>query len=240
VTTRDFIARTEAIGVLGGLHYFDPDTLATGKEHNLDGFRFYFLGRGGVLGDVEPEVVGSAFGYWNPALIAKMWSSARERMAPRDAARLYLSCAHELGRKRFAGIDGLDAFCAAAERVNGAIEPAGLALYAGYRAEPLPDDVPARAMHLCVVLREARGSAHLVGVVASGLRPRIAHAIKRPNDGKQFGWDDEPVPTADERARWDEAEELTLRQLEPWFAVLDDDHRAALLAGLDAMTAAVR
>jgi hypothetical protein len=240
VTTRDFIASTEAIGTLGALHYFDPDTLAVGKEHNLDGFRFYFLGRGGVLGDVEPAVVGSAFGYWNPALIEKMWSSAKERMAPRDAARLYLSCAHALGRKRFGDIDGLDAFCAAAEQVNDAIDPAALALYAGYRAEPLPDDVAARALHLCVVLREARGSAHLVGVVATGLRPRIAHAIKRPTEGKQFGWDDEPVPTDEELAQWDEAEELTLRQLEPAFATLDDAGRQAFVAGLDAMSAAAQ
>lgn len=240
MTIRDFIARTEAIGTIGSLHYFDPDTLATGKEHNLDGLRFYFLGRGGVLGDVEPEVVGSAFGYWNPALITKMWSSAKERMAPRDAARLYLSCAHEFGRKRFGGVADLDAFCAAAEEVNAAIHPAALALYAGYDAEPPPEDAPARAMHLCVVLREARASAHLVGVVATGLRPRIAHAIKRPTEGKLFGWDDEPTPTAEERAMWDEAEEITIRQLERWFGVLDDDGRQSFLAGLDGMSAAVR
>jgi len=239
VTIRDFIATTEAIATIGGLHYFDPDTLATGKQHDLDGLRFYFLGRGGVLGDVEPEVVGSAFGYWNPALITKMWNSAKQRVAPREAARLYLSCAHQFGRKRFGGVEGLDAFCAAGEQVNDAIEPAALALYAGYRAEPLPDDVAARAMHLCVILREARASAHLVGVVASGLRPRIAHAIKRPADSKMFGWDDEPVPTDDERARWAQAEETTLRQLEPSFGVLDDAGRQAFTTGLDTMSAAL-
>ena len=240
MTIRDFIAQTDPIATIGSLHYFDPDTVATGKEHGLDGFRFYFLGRGGVLGDVEAEVVTSAFGYWNPALITKMWTTAKERMAPREAARLYLSCAHAFGRKQFGGVDGLDAFCAAAAAVNDAIDPAGLALYAGYDAEPLPDDIAARAMHLCVVLREARGSAHLVGVVAAGLRPRMAHAIKRPTEGKLFGWDDEPVPTADERARWDEAEELTLRQLERWFGVLDEAGRAALLTGLEGMTAALQ
>ena len=239
MTIRDFLTRTEALGTIGSLHYFDSDTVATGKEHNLDGFRFYFLGRGGVLGDVEPEVVSSAFGYWNPALVAKMWSSAKERMAPREAARLYLSCAHEFGRKHFASVPGLDAFCAAAEQVNAAIDPAALALYAGWAAEPLAEDAPARAMQLCVVLREARGSAHLVGVVAAGLRPRIAHAVKRPTEGKLFGWEDEPVPTDEERAQWDEAEELTVRQLERWFGVLDDAGREAFLSGLDGMTAAV-
>jgi hypothetical protein len=239
MTIREFITKTEPIAQLGSAWYFDADTLATGKEHNLDGLRFYFLGRGGVLGDVEPEVVMSAFGYWSPSLITKMWTSAKERMAPRDAARLYLTCCQAFARKRFADVDGLEAFCAAAEQVNAAIDPAGLALYAGVAAEPLPDDAPARALQLCTVLREARGSAHLVGVVASGLRPRIAHAIKRPTEGKVFGWDDEPVPTDDERARWQQAEELTLRQLEPWFGVLDDAGRQALVTGLDGMTAAL-
>lgn len=239
MTTRDFLARTEAIGRIGAAFYFDPATIATGKEHGLDGFRFYFLGRGGVLGDVEAEVVVSAFGYFEAGLLAKMWDSAKARMAPRDAARLYLSCGHQFARARFGSLDGLAEFCAAAEQVNDAINPAGLALYAGVDAEPLPDDLPARALHLCVVLREARGSAHLVGVVAAGLSPRLAHAIKRPTEGQQFGWSDEPVVSDGDRARWEQAEELTIRQLEPAFGTLDDAGRQALLAGLDAMSAAL-
>jgi hypothetical protein len=55
-----------AIGAAGASFYFDSDTLARGKELGLDGFRFYFLGRGGVLGDVEPAVVES-FG-WAPSV----------------------------------------------------------------------------------------------------------------------------------------------------------------------------
>ena len=236
----DFISQTTAIGELGGAPwYFDAKTLATGKEHNLDGFRLYFLGRGGVLGDVEAEVVASAFGYFNPALVEKLWNTAKERMAPRDAARLYLSCCHQFARDHFGAVEGLDAYCAAAEKVNDAINPAGLALYAGIDSEPLPDDVPARALHLTAVLREARGSAHLLAIVASGLAPRIAHAIKRPTEGKEFGWDDTPEPTADDRARWQQAEELTSRLLGPAFDVLDDAERAALLKGLDGMKGAL-
>ncbi len=240
MSTRDFIEQTKAIGDLGGAPwYFDPQTLAAGKEHNLDGFRFYFLGRGGVLGDVEAEVVASAFGYFNPALVDKIWTTAKERMAPRDAARLYLSCCHQFGRDHFAAVDGLDAYCAAAEKVNDAIDPAGLALYAGIDSEPVPDDAPARALHLTAVLREARGSAHLLAIVASGLAPRIAHAIKRPTEGKEFGWDDTPEPTADDLARWQQAEELTNRVLAPAFAVLDESEQAALLTGLEGMKAAL-
>ena len=79
---------TDAIGSIGAAFYFHPDTVAKGKEVGLDGFRFYVLGRGGVLGDVEPDVVHAAFGYFHTGLIDKIWISAKEIVAPRDAARL--------------------------------------------------------------------------------------------------------------------------------------------------------
>ncbi|MEZ5230551.1 MAG: hypothetical protein R2710_28945 [Acidimicrobiales bacterium] len=47
-------------GNVGAAFYFHPDTLAKGKELGLDGMRFYILGRGGVLGDAESDVVASA------------------------------------------------------------------------------------------------------------------------------------------------------------------------------------
>jgi hypothetical protein len=55
-------ATSPTIGKAGSAFYFHPSTLARGKEVGLDGFRFYMLGRGGVLGDVESDVVASAFG----------------------------------------------------------------------------------------------------------------------------------------------------------------------------------
>lgn len=233
------MAQTGDIGAIGASFYFAPSTVAAGKERGLDGFRWYFLGRGGVLGDAEAPVVASAFGYFNPGLVTKMWESGREKIAPRDAGRGYLRCAHDFGRARFDGVEGLDKFCAAAEEINRGIDPAGLALYAGAAAEPLPDDAPARAMHWCVVLREARGSTHLLAIRAAGLTPRIAHQIKRPTEGQLFGWDDEPTVSADERARWDRAEELTNELLEPAFARLDDGGRRAVLDGLAGMAAAL-
>lgn len=57
MTPVDTMRATDAIGTIGAAFYFHPDTLARGKAAGLDGFRFYILGRGGVLGDVEPAVV---------------------------------------------------------------------------------------------------------------------------------------------------------------------------------------
>ena len=75
-TTTDLLAAAcPRIGDIGGAFYFDSETVAAGKQLGLDGYRFYFLGRGGVLGDVEAAVVGSAFGYFNPAIVTRMWNT---------------------------------------------------------------------------------------------------------------------------------------------------------------------
>ena len=94
-------------------------------------------------------------------------------------------------------------------------------------------------MHLAMVLREARGSVHLVALVASGVPTRVAHAIRRPDDVALFGWRDEVEVTDDHRARWQAAEALTNELLEPAYATLNDDELAALVAGAEAMNTAI-
>jgi len=195
--------------------------------------------RGGVLGDVDAKVVQCAFGYFEAGLVSKMWSTAKEKMAPRDAARLYMECAADLGRRKFSGIAGLDAFCAAAEKVVAAADPASLPLFAGVAAEPLVEDLPGRAMQLVAVLREYRGSAHLLAVVASGLSPKLAHAIKRPDDVGTFGYAEAPAVTDADRAKLDAAEALTDAIVLTAFSALDAAEADALMAGVNAMEAAL-
>jgi hypothetical protein len=237
---QELIAATSPIiGKAGAAFYFHPDTLAKGRELNLDGFRFYMLGRGGVLGDVESDVVASAFGYFHRALVARIWNSAKDRLAPREAARNYMECCANFGRKTLAEVGGLQAFCDAAEAIIAAVNPAGLSLYAGIAAEPRVDDPPGRAMQLVAVLRELRGGVHLLAVVASGLSPEVAHAIKRPNDVGTFGWDPAPVWTEADQAKLDAAEALTDRLLLGPYGTLDEDAGAAFLAGTKAIGAAL-
>src|ERR1700678_1917892 len=92
--------------VLGAAFYFTPETLARGKDLGLDGFRFYFLGRGGVLGDVEPPVVQSAFGYFQRDLVAKIWTTARARTTatPREVGAMYMAASQDFGRLHFHGL----------------------------------------------------------------------------------------------------------------------------------------
>ncbi|MEZ5343894.1 MAG: hypothetical protein R2706_21375 [Acidimicrobiales bacterium] len=231
-------ATAPKVGALGGSFYFAPATLAVGKEHGLDGMRFYILGRGGVLGDVAPAVVTSAFGYFHPAAIAKLWDSAKEIVAPRTAADLYNECCADFGRQKLADVDGLAEFCDAAETLVAACPLGALSLYAGWTAQPLADDLPARAMQLIALLREQRGSAHLAAIVASGLRPEVAHAMKRPDMVSTFGWDPAPAFDDSHSALASRAEALTDDALRDIFGVLSDAQAAAYLAGVDAAAAA--
>jgi hypothetical protein len=232
-------AACPTIATLGGQFYFDPATIARGKEHGLDGMRFYILGRGGVLGDVEPAVVQSAFGYFSAGVITKLWNSAREKLGPRDAGRLYHQCTAEFGRAHFGKLD-LEPFCAAAEKVVAAAHPAALALYAAWAAEPRVEDAPGRAMQLAVVLREFRGSAHLVAVLASGVHPEVAHFIRRPEMYKGFGYDDTNPPSVSDadHAGLVAAETLTDQLVLPAYSALDAKEAKALAAGAEAMLAA--
>jgi hypothetical protein len=229
------------IGELGWAFYFVPETLARGKELGLDGFRFYFLGRGGVLGDVDAPVVHSALGYFAPALVERIWRSARERIAPPVAARAYWDCCAAFGRARLSKVPHIDRFGAAAAAVNDAADPVGLAVYSGIRSLPLADDPPARAMQLLTVLRELRGSAHLLAIRASGLDAKTAHFIRRPADIGTFGWrdDDAPAITDGERSQLAAADALTDRLVLPAFAALDDASRDELVAGLERIAAAL-
>ncbi|HVC70904.1 MAG TPA: hypothetical protein VNC61_11680 [Acidimicrobiales bacterium] len=225
------------ISAMGWAFYFVPETFARGEELGLDGISFYIMGRGGVLGDVESTVIASAFGFFNPTLVQSMWDAGRKIVAPRDAGHAYMECCADFGRSRFGALKGLDAFCEAADAVNDAADPFGLALYSGIVAEPLVDDLPGRAMQLVTVLREFRGSAHIVALRAKGLEPKVAHHIYRPNDGALFGWSGDEAPTIsdEDRALWKEAEALTDSIVRPGYSVIDEAGRHSLVAGLEAM-----
>ncbi|MGH8981639.1 MAG: SCO6745 family protein [Acidimicrobiales bacterium] len=219
----------------GASFYFTPETSARAEALGIDMYRFYFLGRGGLLGDVDAAAVSSAFGYFAPGLVAHMWDTAREVVSPRDAGRAHLGCAHEHGRAQLGAVASLDRFCDAAGSVVAAADADALALFAGVRTFPEPEDPPARAMHLLVALRELRGSAHLVALRATGLPSKVAHFLKRPADFAMFGWKEHEAPAVgdDERRKLKAAEALTDALVAPAFDVLDDAARTVFCDVLD-------
>jgi hypothetical protein len=162
-------------------------------------------------------------------------------ITPREAGLAHWLCSAETGRVKLANVPNLAAFVAAADAVNNAADPEGLALYAAFKSAPLVDDLPGRAMQLVSILREFRGSAHLIAIRASGLTGKQAHFIKRPNDVAMFGWTPEDAPHIDDstRAALDAAERLTDAIVMPAYAVLNDAQRSALVDGARAIKAAL-
>lgn len=234
------IAIAGPTGDIGAHFYFHPATVAAGRELGLDSFKFYVLGRGGVLGDVPAAVMSSAFGYFNPATIGPQWDKARAIVSPPVAAQAAFDECGKRGSEALSAIDGLEAYVEAADIVIDHANIAGLPLFAGIAQMTCAvDDIAARAMQKAAVLRELRGSVHLCAVLASGLTDAQAHAIQRPGDVASFGWEEAPELPIDAQARMDAAEELTNTMLERAFLALTGAQSDALVAGTRAIHAAI-
>ncbi|MGA9278205.1 SCO6745 family protein [Ilumatobacter sp.] len=226
-------------GDLGAHFYFHPATVAAGRELGLGGFAFYILGRGGALGDVPAAVVSSAFGYFNPTTLGATWNKYREIVAPPVAAQAYWDECGKRGSEKLSDVDGLDAYVEAADIVIAQADVAALPLFAGTSQLTCSDDVAGHALQKAAVLRELRGSVHLVAVLASGLRDVQAHAIKRPDDVATFGWEEAPALPVDGGDMLDAAEALTNAMLERAFSTLTAAQSAALVDATTAMHEAI-
>ena len=217
----------------------DPATIERGAEFGLDFGEWYALGRGGVLGDVDADVVAASFVWFSPALVRTMWDSGRAKRSPQEAATAYLAACHAWGRDRLGALDDNEELAALLEPVVRAASPAAAPLFAGWRAMPLPGDAPARAMQLLHVLRELRGALHAVAVLATGLSPLEALMVDHPEFASLYGWP-EPYPDVEEhRAAHAEAVVVTDRLMEPTFAVLDDRQRSRLVSLVEAAHASL-
>ncbi len=228
------------VNTVGATSYFNEVFLAHGRELGLKGFPFYFAGRAGVMGNVDAAIVTAAFGYFEPALVNASWAKICSTVEPAAAGRAYLEASAVFGRQVLADYDddALDAFSDAAEQIRAATDPAGLTLYAGIDAHPLPSDPKARAYLNAVILRELRGSVHLLAIRASGLRAGVAHAIRRPNDTASFGWDPAPAITVADRDLLAQADQRTDELLVPAVASLTEEQSSAFVAGARSLAAA--
>jgi hypothetical protein len=178
-----------------------------------------------VLGEVEAGVVQAAVGFFPERTVVDAWTEARRRQPLPDATKGYQQVMAQWGARRLDGFAGAGRLASLAERVVEAVDPAGAPLFAAWRAVELPGEPIARAVQLAHLLREHRGAAHLVAVLACELRP-IEAVVSGPfgeANARYFGWPP-PYPEVSEEIarRRAEAEELTDRLAAPPYAVLDE------------------
>lgn len=196
---------------VGSAFMLHPETMArAGELGYANPFAFYAVGRGGVLGDVDASVVVAAMGWFEPDMVRPLWEEGIAVAGAREGARLYGGACAAWGRDHLAGVDGVDRLASLAGQLVMGTEVSGLPLFAGWRAEPLVDDAPGRAMQLIHVLREWRGGLHLVATTAAGLSPLEA-ILTNEGEGQArfFGWQGDLPDCSHLKSRYDDAQQRT-------------------------------
>lgn len=234
--------RTSVVGIGGGF-MISPEAKAAGKDGGYRGWAFYMGGRAGVLGPAPAAVVSAALGFFNPDMVRANWELALSVRPVEETVQRYVEVCRLWGRNRYAALDGVERLADLLDAVVEAVEPAGLTLFAGWLALPLPDDAPARVAQSLQVLREHRGGAHVMAVRAVGLSP--VEAVLAGDQGAPnaafFGWP-EPYRAADDRTRSlrAEAEKITTEIVAPAYARLNDAEAAELISLVAAAEKQVR
>ena len=220
-----------------GRSYFAADAVGQALgDAGFSGIARYIGARGGVLADVSTDVVVSGFALFHPAMIEAGWNQTKEQGSPADAAVAFAAGIGRWAADTFGHLDGLGDFAAAVRTLIDATEPMSQALYAGWRAMPVPDD-PAAATGLAIqVLRELRFGFHIHGLSAVGLTPVEAIiAQANPQHAQFFGWSEpfpDPEPLKDRHRR---AEEITSARMTEVYEAIDAAQRTHVAATVKAI-----
>jgi len=239
VTPSELVRRAHpVVSDLGGRYYFAPASLHRAAALGLNPSQWYFLGRGGALGDVDAAVVDAALGYFAPSVVRRYWDSGRSILPPHAAAAAHIECCRDFGRQHLDGAPFLASFVPAAAKVLAVASSLALPLFAGVKSFALPGDLAGAATQAVTAIREFGGGVHLLAIAAVGLDPKKAHWLTRPDAWESFGYQatDAPDVTEQDTQRLARADELTRTLLEPAYAAPDGQEADALLNGLTEMT----
>lgn len=225
------------VGSLGGAFFLSNQAKQAGKDLGLRGWPTYFVGRCGVLGPVDADVVEAVCGFFPASFVARAWNEGRE-VDLTLAVEVYVRACQDWGREHLDSFTGAARLAELAEIVVRQTPSVGAPLFAGWRCLDLSDDPAARVAQLMTTLRELRGGLHLAAVLAAGLTPREA-IVAGPGGAANaafFGWTDTEI----EESRFDdvikgraEAERETDRMLAKSWLQLGLEQRAEFATLLD-------
>jgi hypothetical protein len=226
---------------IGTSAYLSPDIAGWAAEWGWSNpFAFYFAGRGGMLGDVGPGVVVSAFGWFAPDAVRAMYSEGVGIAGASGAATRMAEAHGKWGEKHYDNVEGLQETVAVAEELVDGLEGSAIPLFVGWRDAPRCESLSGRAAQLMQILREWRGGIHLIATTAVGLSPVEAILSNEgPGQAKFFGWP-EPFPEFDGlKAQHQAAEEMTDRLCASAVAdALDEARYSDFEAGVTSLRAA--
>jgi hypothetical protein len=231
------VAAKGPIGILGGAWMTGPAEEAATEAAGLEGWQLYFLGRHGVLGDVDADVVLAAAYVFPADHLRREWEAARQKMTAAEGLERYLALCHTWGEEHLADFPDAGRLADLGQAVIDASDLVALPLFAGWRALPLPTSAGARCAHVCQVLREHRGACHGVALAAMQMDPLMAILTNLGGEANaiDYGWQPPfPTPTAVDRALRERVEKLTDDLVAPAYETLDSSDAASLLDLLEA------
>lgn len=215
----------------------NPDTERYGREVlGLDRPRqFWVVGRAGVMGECTADVAAGELAFHSREHVADAWDNLPDGLDHFAVAEHYAGRVAEWGERVISAFDPerMERLDRLGRRVIEAAPACLGGIFTGWRAMPRPDSVGARVAMTTHILREMRGAAHINAIVAVGITPVeaiLASTNAPPRTGPE--WAERmgftgPFRDPDEvRAQRLEAEEITARILEPYFAVLDPSELA--------------
>jgi hypothetical protein len=221
-----------AIQELGGAFAEDPKTLLRARQLGLPGWAFHLVGRAGVLGDVDPAVVEAAVGFVNGEAVRDGWAAACRVAPPIQVAHHHREECYRWGRERLEMFDGLAKLVDLVDRVVRAADPAGMPLFAAWRAVPVTRSrTGGAAAALLHLLREYWAGGYLIAIRAAGLTPLEAVLAEPEGEAGAMaaGWQPPFPPVALSLRRRVRAQVLADRIVGQAFEALTVAERAALV-----------
>jgi len=232
------------IGDLAANFYFSPQAIARGEAIGLDVVSLYGAGRASVLGGVDPQTADAIFYFFKPGMIAAVVSRGRSLATDDAIATAHLGAADDYAEATFADVDSatLGAFTDAVGALATVVPSGSWPLFDGYRSAPPATTTAAQAYRAAILLRELRGGVHTDAVKACGLAPATACQFDRGLDNFRlhgFSEDDIVDYTPEIEAQKADAEAATTAQMAALFAPLSQAQLEAIVAGTNALAAAV-
>lgn len=207
-------------------------SMAAGYSHPLAG---YVAGRGGVLGEATAATVASVFSIFEPNTVGALWDQGVAVRGAAGAAQVYWDQVAEFGRKYLTGAEGVARIAELGEKVIATTPTGALPMFTGWRAMPLADDAPARALQVMFVLRELRGDVHFNALSLADISPVEAHMMHGgENYTRMFGWSEPFADGAGKKERYAEVENATNRRMAELFEAALSRDEAVELARLSA------